>query len=175
MLITKYAHALGPTHHLSDKGMFWGYASTPAVDNAGDRIAKGAFTHSLKQWQTHHQRWPHLYEEHDPERLVGTCHTLEETDQGLYVVGKLFLNDIARASVVYEKMLLGQTCGLSIGFYVVKSVKTPKERVISQVDLREISIVEHPCNPHAHIHECKNDHDPTLRHMQALIRVMTMT
>ena len=176
MLITKYSHhSLGPTHHLSDKGMFWGYASTPSVDHAGDRISKGAFGQSLQQWQSQHQRWPHLYEEHDQERLVGTCKTLKETDQGLYVVGKLFLDDIPRATTVYEQMLSGESCGLSIGFYVLKSISSKGERVISQLDLREISIVQHPCNPEAHIHECKNDHDPTLHQMQAFLRVLKMT
>lgn len=176
MLIKKHGqHPLCPTTHLSERGMFWGYASTSSVDHAGDRIAKGAFSHTIHQWKTHHQRWPHLYEEHDPDRLIGTCKTLKETDKGLYVVGKLFLDDIPTANTVYEQMLSGSQCGLSIGFYVLKSRNISGYRLISQLDLREISVVQKPCNPEAQVHECKNDHDPTFAQLQALIRVMGTT
>lgn len=146
---------------LREKGMFRGYASTPSVDKIKDVIVSGAFAHTLKKWEKEKKGLPNIYEEHDRNHFIGTCKKLREDAKGLYIEGKLFIDDIPRAQDVYAALVKGDKCGLSIGFHVKNYTLEGGVRKIQHLDLVEISIVNYPCNGEAKIHEFKTDHDPT--------------
>lgn len=143
--------------HLQEEGFFRGYASTYRVDRVQDQIMPGAFTRTLYTWQTEHNRYPHLYWEHDAWEFIGTCQTLKEDEDGLFIEGKLSM-DLPKAQAAYRLMKEGKQ-GLSIGFYILKSTQTNGIRQIHDLQLQEVSVSEHPCNPDAQIHEVKSTHD----------------
>lgn len=155
---------------LNEEGVFWGYASTHDVDRSGDQILPGAFTKTLANWKQQRGRFPHLYWEHDLEEVIGLCQELKEDKNGLYIKGKLLV-EIPQARYVYHLLQEGLD-GLSIGFFTVRSEYTAGIRKISEVDLREVSLVSNPCNQEALIYEYKTTHEMTLalhRLKQALI------
>lgn len=152
---------LGDLTPLQQPGTLRGYASTRHMDKVKDIILPGAFTQTLAHWQREKKGFPNIYEEHDPHHFIGTCKILREDKGGLYLEGKLFIEDIPRAQKVYEDLIKGQKGGLSIGFYVRQSHLQGGVRHIQSLDLVEISIVAHPCNGEAKIHEVKGVHDPT--------------
>jgi HK97 family phage prohead protease len=167
-----YALDIKNINPLKEPGTFRGYASTNSLDKINDRVAFGAFAETLDQWKNKKNGLPNIYEEHDRNHFIGTCKVLKEDAVGLYIEGKLFVDDIPKAHQVYQALLKGEKCGLSIGFYVVSAVSMDGIRTIKKLDLVEISIVTYPCNPEAKIHEFKTDHDPTealMVPMQALI------
>jgi HK97 family phage prohead protease len=156
-----YAFTIKNIHPLKEKGTFRGYASTTTLDKTNDVVALGAFSETLRQWKVKKNGFPNIYEEHDPHHFIGTCKDLQEDGSGLYIEGKLFIDDIPRANHVYQALIKGEKCGLSIGFYVVSAVNQGGVRTITKLDLVEVSIVTYPCNGEAKIHEFKTDHDPT--------------
>lgn len=137
-----------PIHLEWKDGKIKGYASTYDVDHANDRIMPGAFKKSLSQWEQK-ARWPLLYLEHDPEDPIGFFHEVTEDTKGLFVLGKLLL-ELESAKKAQKAIMRGKT-GLSIGFYVFKSHKQRGIRYISELGLKEISLVSDPCNPQAQI------------------------
>lgn len=139
--------------HVHEAGHFWGYASTACIDRSNDQIVPGAFQKTLTYWKTRRGRWPHLYSEHNPEEFIGVCQDLREDETGLYVQGKLFL-ELLKAREVHTRLQRG-TDGLSIGFFVLKSQKRGPIRQILDLDLKEISFVQNPCNPEAQVQEFK--------------------
>ncbi len=153
MIKLAYGNSFVAVKSLHNSGTFWGYASTPSLDFSQDRILHGAFRKSLEGWR-HRGRWPHLYFEHDMEEFVGTCMDLQEDDHGLYVEGKLFL-ELAKAQDVYQRLCEGNE-GLSIGFLIKKTYIAQGIRHIVEGDLKEISFVNQPCNPHAKVEIFKN-------------------
>jgi hypothetical protein len=146
---------------LAEKGMFRGYASTPSMDKIKDIVLSGAFENTLQKWEKDKEGLPNIYEEHDRNHFIGTCKKLSEDAKGLYMEGKLFIEDIPRARHVYNALVGGSKYGLSIGFHVKKYALEKGVRLIKQLDLVEISIVNYPCNAEAKIYEFKTDHDPT--------------
>lgn len=136
------------------EGHIQGYASTYDVDHEKDRFIPGAFTQSLFNWQKK-GRWPHLYWEHDQEEILGFFKDVKEDTKGLFVQGKLFL-DIPSGQKAQKAISKGKI-GLSIGFYLIKSSYDAQGiRCLHDVDLREISLVSRPCNPHAKLDHQKS-------------------
>jgi HK97 family phage prohead protease len=125
------------------QGLIEGYASLfNTVDQSGDRIASGAFAHTLAQRGAAGVRM--LYQ-HLAIEPVGVWTLIREDAKGLFVRGRLLL-EVARAREVLALMRGRALDGLSIGYRTVKAEKGPGQavRTLTEVDLWEVSIVTFP-------------------------------
>lgn len=140
---------------LDEHGRFAGYASVfNVVDNQRDVMLRGAFLPSLLKgaasikflWQ-HHQEEP-----------IGVVTQLSEDAHGLHVQGKLLLN-VQRAREAYALLKAGAISGLSIGYSPIRYAIDPESgiRLLSEVELWEISLVTFPANSNANITMVKAD------------------
>jgi len=126
-------------------GIAWPFGS---ADSVGDIIVKGAFG-------TIGADLPMLLG-HDPNQPVGLWTEVRETDAGLEVKGKLFVDESQRARVVRSMIKNGLIGGLSIGFNGAHAKKSGRNRVISRLNLQEISVVRNPAHPKARITSAKD-------------------
>jgi HK97 family phage prohead protease len=128
-------------------GLAWPFGEGP--DGYGDVITKGAFNIAVDDV-------PMLFG-HDPEDVIGLWDEVTETDQGLQVRGQLFIKEHRRARAVRSLITSGLIGGLSIGFRTKAFVpRHGKGRVISALDLHEVSIVRNPAHPRARILSAKS-------------------
>jgi HK97 family phage prohead protease len=126
-------------------GIAWPFGS---ADRVGDIITKGAFNVG--------EDVPMLFG-HDPEDVIGLWDSVTETDDGLQVKGNLFVKEHPRARAVRSLIIGGLIGGLSIGFRTKSATKRPtRGRVISALDLLEVSIVRNPSHPKARITSAKS-------------------
>lgn len=128
-------------------GTAWPFNAGP--DSVGDLITKGAFNFVS-------QELPLLFQ-HNVADLVGTVTEAAETNEGLIVKGKLHM-DQPRARTVLGMVKSGLVSGLSIGFKTKSSTKQGKNRLITALDLFEISLVRNPAHPRARVSSAK-EHD----------------
>jgi HK97 family phage prohead protease len=138
---------------LAETGTFEGYASVfNVVDNVQDKIAPGAFRDSLAQYHREH-RFPPLLWQHDAAEPVGAWREMYEDSHGLYVKGDLFINDIALAKEAYKLLKENVVTGLSIGYRARESHREEKSgvRVLTKLDLLEVSLVTFPANELARV------------------------
>lgn len=161
---------------VAETGAFEGYASVFNVgDSAGDMIVQGAFTQSLKRWQADN-RLPPLLWQHDTQQPIGAWREIYEDAHGLFVKGDLFISDIARAKEAYKLMRESVVTGLSIGYKVRQSHRDQKTglRVLTDVELMEISMVTFPANDHARVMRVKSKlnagETPDVRECEAVLR-----
>ncbi|NNU16988.1 HK97 family phage prohead protease [Parvularcula sp. ZS-1/3] len=125
-----------------------GYASLFGVaDLTGDKVMPGAFGHQLIPAGRAPVRM--LYQ-HQAEAPIGRWTTIKETQRGLFVRGELFL-DTDGGREAHALVEGGALDGLSIGFKTRKARKRPGGRLLTDVDLWEISIVTFPMSPQARI------------------------
>ncbi|MBI1215673.1 MAG: HK97 family phage prohead protease [Alphaproteobacteria bacterium] len=160
----------------SDTGVFEGYASVFGVtDNAGDIIRPGAFAKSLRQTRAD-ERLPPLLWQHDPAQPIGAWLDMREDSHGLFVKGQLFLNDIALAREAWTLLKENVVTGLSIGYRVRGSHRDAKDglRVLTDIELLEISMVTFPANEFARIRRVKSQlaagDVPSARDCEAVLR-----
>jgi HK97 family phage prohead protease len=158
---------------LAESGTFEGYASVFGVtDNMNDMIARGAFRASLAQWRVEGRLPPMLWQ-HDAAAPVGAWETMFEDSHGLFVKGRLFVADIARAREAYRLMKEKVVTGLSIGYRAKQSHadRATGARVLTEVELMEVSMVTFPANEMARVASVKSGgHAPTEREFEALLR-----
>ena len=123
-----------------------GYASLWGVaDLNGDVVAKGAFAESLARSGAAGVKMLH---QHEARGIVGVWDEMAEDARGLFVAGRImdwspearFAGAPARARALD---------GLSIGFRAVRARKDGRLRVLSEVDLWEVSLVTFPMLPGA--------------------------
>jgi HK97 family phage prohead protease len=126
-------------------GIAWPFGS---ADSVGDIIVKGAFHVAVPDL-------PMLLG-HNPDEPIGLWEEVKETDEGLTVKGKLFVDESARARAVRGLIQGGLVSGLSIGFRTKAASKRGRNRVISALDLLEISVVRNPAHQGARISSAKN-------------------
>ncbi len=149
----------------SETGVFEGMASTFGnVDLDGDIIAPGAFKGAKAAkvkmlWQ------------HDSRQPIGVWETLEETDKGLRVKGQLIL-EVQQAAEAFALLKGGAIDSLSIGFRVPPNGSVFDEaqgkRLITKINLWEVSIVSFPSNPKARISRVKSI--KTIRDFETFLR-----
>ena len=125
-------------------GTAWPFGS---ADNVGDIITKGAFHLAV-------ENLPMLFN-HDPSDLVGTWNEANETPDGFIVKGALHM-DQPRARALHGLIKGGLVSGLSIGFKTKVSTKQGRNRVISALDLFEVSLVRNPSHPRARVTSTKS-------------------
>ena len=118
---------------------FAGYAAIfGRPDRGGDVVRPGAFARTLARGGG---AVPLLWQ-HDPARRIGRIEYLKEDRRGLRVIGRL--SGCAAVS-------LAKGMGLSFG-YRVKASEGAGPRLLTQLELVEISLVTRPMQPQARVH-----------------------
>lgn len=134
-------------------GLVAGYASLfDVVDEHNDRIVRGAFYEHLQEVQKTN-RMPKMLWQHQSENVIGSWTKIKEDSQGLYVQGQLAL-EVQKAREAYQLLKTGAIDGLSIGFQIRKSIKggnLDSTRLITDLELFEVSLVTFPANVQARI------------------------
>lgn len=130
---------------------FEGYASVfDGLDSYGDTIKAGAYKNTLVDRERPIQlRFNH----YGP--VIGKFTEIYEDEKGLYVVGELTKGH----SVAEDTAALlrhGAISGMSIGFILKDSDQDGVRRILKEIDLMEISIVESPADNNAHISSIKS-------------------
>lgn len=159
---------------LAETGVFEGYASVFGVtDTVNDRIASGAFRACLDACLVD-GRLPPLLWQHDPKQPIGVWREMREDAHGLHVRGELFINDIPRAREAYKLLRENVVTGLSIGYRAKQSHHEDGCRVLTDIDLVEVSIVTFPANDCARVRRVKSVLEqggvPSQKEFEALLR-----
>jgi len=145
-------------------GMFEGYASVfGGNDSYNDTIEKGAYSNTIKN-----DRTPSMFINHDSREIpVGDWKSLSEDSKGLNVTGKIDLKHKDGPSL-YSALERKAMDGISIGFVIPKGGSTNKEasegvpewmagRTITEIALKEMSIVNFPADDDARILAVKSE------------------
>ncbi|MDF2810582.1 MAG: family phage major capsid protein [Microvirga sp.] len=127
-------------------GLAWPFGE---ADRVGDVIEPGAF------------RFPStlpILSEHDQSQVIGVWESAEETDAGLVVKGRLFVEGVEPARAARERIRKGIVGGLSISFRHDGFERLPSGgRKFSDISVSEISICRRPVHPGARILEVKSE------------------
>lgn len=151
----------------TDAGIFTALAATYAVDRVGDRIVKGAFEGTIAAWQESQKQVPvHWDHEGSASSVIGSVDpmSMQETEDGLYVEGKLDLEESETAREAWRSMKDNRV-SLSFGYMTTRERKA-KDGIneLLEIDLFEVSIVPAPANPDTRLLSLKSAEDPkTLR------------
>lgn len=151
----------------TEAGAIEGYGATfNSVDHYGDMIMPGAFAATLSAAAASPQ-WPTMLFEHGFDASigrmpVGAWHELTEDDVGLRVKGRLAptsTGDQLRALLQMEPR--PGLNGLSIGFITREAQPGPgrnagPDRIITRVDLLEVSLCSDPANTRARVDSVKS-------------------
>lgn len=143
---------------VSDSGEFEGYGSVFGVkDSHSDIVIKGAFTKSLARW-AERGRLPAMLWQHKTDEPIGVYTEMREDDHGLYVKGRLLIEDDALARRAHAHMKAGSLDGLSIGFMLNDSEydRTKGAEILKEIDLWEVSPVTFASNQDARIESVKS-------------------
>lgn len=135
-----------------DTGLkFEGYASVfGGIDSYGDQVEPGAYAKTLEnRARPILLRWQH----YGP--VIGKFLEMFEDDRGLYVKGELTPgHSVAEDTAASLKH--GSVAGLSIGYFVKSSRQEGEVKVLEEIELIEISIVEQPADTAAQISDLKD-------------------
>ena len=150
-------HQIDFKANYDQKGYFEGYASIyDEIDQHNDRVIRGAFNESIACWKTS-KKMPKMLWQHNQEYVLGVWTSIEEDQKGLLVRGRLLL-ELEKAREAYTLMQAQAIDGLSIGYNVKQSIKGNNDsfvRLLTAVDLIEISLVTFPANNKARISSVK--------------------
>jgi hypothetical protein len=141
---------------IGGNGVIAGYASVfNVLDEHNDIIAPGAFKKSLHR--TAHRNSVKLLWQHNVTEPIGTFTNITEDNHGLYIEAKLLL-EVQRAREAYALLKSKVISGLSIGYSPVDfHYNQQKARVLTQIDLWEVSLVTFPANNSAQITQVKSN------------------
>lgn len=149
----------------TDAGEFVALAAAYSIDRAGDRIVPGAFKASIDRWQASGKSVPlHWNHQGEPEDIIGAIDpaTMEETELGLKVAGKVDLDGSEKGREAWRSMKAG-TMSLSFGYMVVSEKQADDANELHELDLFEISIVPGPANADTRFLSLKSMSDDQLR------------
>lgn len=135
-------------------GVIEGYGSVfgGKADSYGDVIDPGAFRKSIAK------RMPKMLWQHRMDEPIGAWQEVTEDDKGLRMRGRLALK-VQRGVEAYELVKAGAIDGLSIGFRTAGYRMDGETRVLTEVDLYEVSMVTVPANARAKITAVKTVRD----------------
>ena len=152
---------------MTEGAVIEGYASRFGLpDQGGDIVAKGAFGASLARLAAKGDKVRMLWQ-HDPTKPIGVWDEIREDETGLWVKGRL-LSEVALAREAATLIDAGAIDGLSIGYRTVRAKKDQKgRRVLTEVELWEVSLVTFPMLPEAKLG--RKDTDDTRDFAAALI------
>jgi HK97 family phage prohead protease len=135
----------------SPHGEFSGYASTFSNwDMVKERPAKGAFTPHLDAFL----KDGFIALGHDWNSLpIATPTDAYEDDHGLFIRAAFHSTQAAQDArkVLQERLALGKSAKTSIGYSVIADEYVEEGRVLKEIKLHEVSIVNVPANPLATI------------------------
>lgn len=120
-----------------------GYASTSAVDRAGDTIEPEAW---LKGGLANYNKNPIILFNHDYDKPIGRCVKLEVDSKGLYIEAI-----ISSSAKQYGLIKDGVLSTFSVGF-LINLAEYDEETygfIVKDAELLEISVVSVPCNQDA--------------------------
>jgi uncharacterized protein len=149
----------------TDEGIVEGYGSVfDVVDSYDDVVEKGAFNRTLKEGRAPAMLW-----QHDTAEPIGVWESLREDDTGLFVKGRFAKTQ--RGQEAFELVKIGALTGLSIG-YSVKDARLEKNgvRVLTDIELWEVSPVTFPANDAARITRVKAGDIKTERDFERFLR-----
>lgn len=141
---------------------FTGYASTwtRTPDYAGDVVVKGAFAKTLADWDAKGRAIPllWLHDDGNPNAYIGVAKCTED-DHGLKVEAVLD-TDNPTAKQVHKLLKGGQVSEMSFAYRVIDSATVEvaggvKANELRELDLLEVSVVPHGCNPDTSIDDVK--------------------
>lgn len=158
---------------LDETGTFSGYASVfDNKDSAGDVVRKGAFAKTLAEW-AQKGRLPPMLWQHERKNPIGYFSLMKEDDKGLYVEGKLLIDDIAQAKTAHallkNKVLGGMSIGYRVEMYEYDRVADVFN--LTEIKLFEVSLVTFPANERATVDSVKHglpDRDVIVKHLTDL-------
>jgi len=159
---------------VEDDGTFTGYVSVfNNVDQGGDVILPGAFTETLAAWKSKDSLPPVLWQ-HRSGEPIGPFLEMREDNIGLWVKGKLLIDDVPRAKEARGLLKAKAIRGMSIG-YVSRDDSYDRAtdvRTLKKLDLWEGSIVTFPMNQMAGVNAVKSAIDAiqTVRDAEAFLR-----
>jgi Escherichia/Staphylococcus phage prohead protease len=141
----------GSALNVTDGRVIEGYASLfGACDTGHDIVRSGAYAASLKAAKQAGRRVKMLWQ-HDPSTPIGVWEEVREDERGLYVKGRL-LETVQKGREASALIEAGAIDGLSIGYRTVRARKTQAgKRVLSELDLWEVSLVTFPMLPSARV------------------------
>lgn len=159
----------------SNKGDISGYASVFSyVDSHGDTIQKGAFQESIQRHRCGESI--KLLWQHDQSQPIGYITDIYEDEYGLFINAKLLLDEINKAKEVYALIKTNSVNSLSIGFKVLNSFLDHQKscRVITDLNLWEVSLVTFPANNKAKITHIKSQDTKILfNKIQKAIKILS--
>ncbi|WP_153044795.1 HK97 family phage prohead protease [Xenorhabdus sp. KJ12.1] len=143
---------------VSESGEFEGYGSVFGVkDSYDDIVLPGAFTNTLKHWGDKGSL-PALLWQHRMDEPIGIYTDMKEDETGLYLKGRLLIEDDPLAKRAHAHMKAGSLSGLSIG-YVLKDWEYDRSKeafLLKDLDLWEVSLVTFPANDEARVSDVKS-------------------
>jgi HK97 family phage prohead protease len=165
-------------------GRFSGYGAIFGNEDAqGDVIRAGAFTETLSRWQKERGKFPPMLLQHgggaftqNAEDLlpIGVWDGMEENRRGLKVEGQLFALGTEKGQYIYEGLKSGALDGLSIGYQTKEFIAGTRagepDRILTAVDLWEVSIVTFPANPAARVASVKAITHESQRELEDALR-----
>lgn len=161
------------TKDLGSDGEFEGYASTFGnVDRGGDVMMAGAFLESLGRRPPGKIK---MLRDHDTRKIIGVWTEAKEDGRGLLMKGRLIL-ETQGGREAYELMKAGALDAMSIGYRTLaeeyrRDANGRREaRMITKVDLMEVSLVTFPMNEAATVSRVKGGALPTERELEAALR-----
>lgn len=156
----------------ADKMRFEGYlARFDNVDSYGDVIQKGAFVNTLNKAKKEGRVLPVLKQHgtmggfSGDDTPIGYFEDAYEDSKGLYVKGVLFSTTEGKNMYALLKEAPLGTMGMSIGYRVVGKKTASEEeyrktgvvQYLTEIDLREGSIVTFPANDQARVEDVKSE------------------
>ena len=161
---------------VKEDGFFSGYGSVFGnLDWYNDIVLSGAFKKTLSKWASKGKMPPVLWN-HNSSEPIGVYTNIYEDEKGLFVEGRLLIDDVPRAKSTHALLKAGAIDGLSIGYSTVKSSynENTDVRELIELDLSEISIVTTPANEKTLITSVKSKLDegelPTLPEFEKFLR-----
>ena len=147
-----------------DNTVIAGYASVFGVlDSQNDVIVKGAF-------KSIEARNVKLLWQHDVTTPIGVIKSLSEDEYGLKIEAEIN-NKVGSGREASQLIKQKAICGLSIGFTINSSSYNEQGmRVISDVNLAEVSVVTFPANNQAEITYVKNRGNGSLDELLNLVK-----
>ena len=125
---------------VQEDGFFSGYGAVFGnLDWYNDIILPGAFKNTLAKW-TEKGKFPPVLWNHSSNEPIGVYTKLVEDERGLYVEGKLLVDDVPKAKSTHALLKAGAIDGLSIGYRTVKSSYNENTDIRELIELEAVPV-----------------------------------
>lgn len=145
---------------VSDEGEFSGLCSVfDVMDYYRDVVKPGAFNQTLENWKQRGKLPPVLWQ-HMAAQPLGPHTLMREETKGLYVEGRMLIEDVPKAREARALLKAGAIDGMSIGYDVFDGGMNYDGKTnvwnLTGIDLWENSIVTFQANIQAVVDNVKN-------------------